>query len=53
MIQATVPEPRTRWLGALAVFAMVMTPLVGYLIPLWYAAVLSLVGLLAAPTPVS
>ena len=50
MIQATAPERRTRWLGALAVFAMVMTPLVGYLIPLWYAAVLSLVGLLAAPT---
>jgi O-antigen ligase len=50
MIPATAPERRTRWLGALAVFAMVMTPLVGYLIPLWYAAVLSLVGLLAAPT---
>jgi hypothetical protein len=50
MILASVPERRTRWLGALAVFAMVMTPLVGYLIPLWYAALLSLVGLLAAPT---
>ena len=50
MIQATAPERRTRWLGALAVFAMVMTPLVGYLIPLWYAGLLSLLGLLLAPT---
>lgn len=50
MILPSAPERRTRWLGALAVFAMVMTPLVGYLIPLWYAALLSLVGLLAAPT---
>lgn len=50
MTLAAAPERRTRWLGALAVFAMVMTPLVGYLIPLWYAGLLSLVGLLAAPT---
>jgi O-antigen ligase len=43
------PERRTRWLGGLAVFMMVMTPLIGYLIPLWFAALLSLVGLLATP----
>lgn len=43
------PERRTRWLGALAVFMMVMTPLIGYLIPLWFAGLLSLVGLLATP----
>lgn len=42
-------ERRTRWLGGLAVFLMVMTPLVGYLAPLGSAAVLTLVGLLATP----
>lgn len=45
-----VPEARrTRWLGGLAVFLMVLTPLVAYLAPLGSATVLSLVGLLAAP----
>ncbi len=45
-----VPEERrTRWLGGLAVFMMVMTPLFGYLIPLWFAGLASLVGLLATP----
>jgi O-antigen ligase len=43
------PEHRTRWLGGLAVFMMVMTPLLGYLAPKQFAALLSLVGLLAAP----
>ena len=49
MTKAGAVDRRTRWLGALAVFMMVMTPLVGYLIPLWYAGLLSLVGLLATP----
>lgn len=53
MTNAGVPrdalEPRTRWLGGLAVFMMVMTPLLGYLAPKQFAALLSLVGLLAAP----
>lgn len=43
-------EARTRWLGGLAVFMMVMTPLLGYLAPKQFAALLSLVGLLAAAT---
>lgn len=43
------PERRTRWLGGLAVFMMVMTPLLGYLAPKQFAALLSLVGLLAIP----
>jgi len=42
-------ERRTRWLGAIAVFLMVMTPLLGYLAPKQFAALLSLGGLLAAP----
>ncbi|WP_236632263.1 hypothetical protein [Caulobacter sp. BP25] len=42
-------ERRTRWLGGLAVFMMVMTSLLGYLAPKQFAALLSLVGLLAAP----
>lgn len=42
-------EHRTRWLGGLAVFLMATTPLLGYLAPKQFAAVLSLVGLLAAP----
>ncbi|PZR32634.1 O-antigen ligase [Caulobacter segnis] len=42
-------ERRTRWLGGLAVFLMATTPLLGYLAPKQFAAVLSLVGLLAAP----
>lgn len=43
-------ERRTRWLGALAVFMMVMTPLIAYLIPLWFSGLVTLVGLLAIPT---
>lgn len=42
-------ERRTRWLGGVAVFLMVMTPLLGYLAPLGFAPLLSLVGLLALP----
>lgn len=42
-------ERRTRWLGALAVFLMAMTPLIGYLAPLGFAPLLSVVGLLATP----
>lgn len=40
---------RTRWLGGLAIFMMVMTPLIAYLIPNWFAGLVSLVGLLATP----
>lgn len=47
---AESPERRTRWLGALAVFLMVMTPLVGYLAPLGFAPLLAVVGLLATPS---
>lgn len=42
-------ERRTRWLGGVAVFLMVMTPLLGYLAPLGFAPLLTLVGLLAIP----
>jgi O-antigen ligase len=48
-VLAAVPERRTRWLGAVAVFMMVMTPLLGYLAPLGFAPLLGLVGLLATP----
>jgi len=49
MTLGSAPERRTRWLGALAVFLMAMTPLVGYLAPLGFAPLLALVGLLATP----
>lgn len=49
MTQGTPLERRTRWLGALAVFLMAMTPLLGYLAPLGFAPLLGLVGLLATP----
>lgn len=49
MTLAVATEHRTRWLGALAVFLMVMTPLVGYLAPLGFAPLLGVVGLLATP----
>lgn len=48
-VSPAASERRTRWLGGLAVFMMVMTPLFGYVIPLWFAGLVSLVGLLAAP----
>jgi O-antigen ligase len=48
-VLAVAPERRTRWLGAVAVFMMVMTPLLGYLAPLGFAPLLGLVGLLATP----
>jgi O-antigen ligase len=49
VVSPAASERRTRWLGGLAVFMMVMTPLIGYAIPLWFAGLVSLVGLLAAP----
>ncbi|USQ94412.1 O-antigen ligase family protein [Caulobacter sp. RL271] len=48
-VSPVASERRTRWLGGLAVFMMVLTPLFGYVIPLWFAGLVSLVGLLAAP----
>jgi O-antigen ligase len=48
-VSPAASERRTRWLGGLAVFMMVLTPLFGYVIPLWFAGLVSLVGLLAAP----
>lgn len=50
MTLAAAAERRTLWLGAVAVFLMAMTPLIGYLAPLGFAPLLGLVGLLAAPT---
>jgi O-antigen ligase len=45
-----VPEERrTRWLGGLAVFMLVMSVLFGYLAPKGFAPLVSLVGLLAVP----
>lgn len=49
VLAVDTPERRTRWLGAIAVFMMVMTPLIGYLIPLWFAGLVTLVGLLGMP----
>lgn len=49
MTQVETPERRTRWLGGVAVFLMVMTPLLGYLAPLGFAPLLTLVGLLSIP----
>lgn len=49
MTLAIAKEHRTRWLGAVAVFLMVMTPLLAYLAPLGFAPLVALVGLLATP----
>lgn len=49
MTQADALERRTRWLGAVAIFMMAMTPLLGYLAPKGFATLMALVGLLAAP----
>ena len=49
VVSPVASEQRTRWLGGLAVFMMVLTPLFGYLIPLWFAGLVSLIGLSAAP----
>ncbi len=43
------PERSTKWLEGVAMFAIVMTPLVGYLGHLGFAPLLTLVGLLALP----
>lgn len=48
-VSGGIPERRTRWLGALAVFMMVMTPLLGYLAPKGFATLMAIVGLLAVP----
>ncbi|TCS15890.1 O-antigen ligase family protein [Caulobacter sp. BK020] len=43
------PERRTPWLTAVAIFLVVMTPLLAYLAPLGFAPLLALAGLLALP----
>lgn len=43
------PTRRGRWLGGVAMFLAVMTPLLAYLAPLGFAPLLALVGLLALP----
>jgi O-antigen ligase len=40
---------RTPWLGGVAIFLVVMTPLLAYLAPLGFAPLLALTGLLALP----
>jgi hypothetical protein len=40
---------RTPWLSGVAIFVVVMTPLLAYLAPLGFAPLLALVGLLALP----
>jgi O-antigen ligase len=42
-------ERRTPWLGGVAIFLVVMTPLLAYLAPLGFAPLLALTGLLALP----
>jgi O-antigen ligase len=43
------PQRRTPWLGGVAMFLAVMTPVLAYLAPLGFAPLLALVGLLALP----
>jgi O-antigen ligase len=43
------PARRTPWLGGVALFLTVMTPLLAYLAPLGFAPLLALTGLLALP----
>lgn len=43
------PARRTPWLGGVAIFVAVMTPLLAYLAPLGFAPLLALTGLLALP----
>jgi O-antigen ligase len=43
------PARRTPWLGGVAIFVVVMTPLLAYLAPLGFAPLLALAGLLALP----
>jgi len=55
MTAAPLPEPndasarRTPWLSGVAIFVVVMTPLLAYLAPLGFAPLLALAGLLALP----
>jgi hypothetical protein len=52
MTTATVDQPSarpTRWLGGVAIFLVVMTPLLAYLAPLGFAPLVALTGLLALP----
>ncbi|KRA56644.1 polymerase [Caulobacter sp. Root655] len=44
-----VAPRRTPWLGGVAIFLVVMTPLLAYLAPLGFAPLMALVGLLALP----
>ncbi|EJL37711.1 hypothetical protein PMI01_00560 [Caulobacter sp. AP07] len=47
---ADAAAPRgTPWLGGVAIFLVVMTPLLAYLAPLGFAPLMALVGLLALP----
>jgi O-antigen ligase len=43
------PARRTPWLSGVAIFVVVMTPLLAYLAPLGFAPLLALAGLLALP----
>jgi O-antigen ligase len=43
------PTRRTPWLDAVAIFVVVMTPLLAYLAPLGFAPLVALAGLLALP----
>jgi O-antigen ligase len=47
-VDAAAPR-RTPWLGGVAIFLVVMTPLLAYLAPLGFAPLMALVGLLALP----
>ncbi|CAN5418194.1 O-antigen ligase [soil metagenome] len=48
-IPADVATRRTPWLSGVAIFLVVMTPLLAYLAPLGFAPLLALTGLLALP----
>jgi O-antigen ligase len=55
-LEPTVPDAsgdalvrRTPWLNGVAIFLVVMTPLLAYLAPLGFAPLLALIGLLALP----
>uniref|UniRef100_B0T732 O-antigen polymerase n=1 Tax=Caulobacter sp. (strain K31) TaxID=366602 RepID=B0T732_CAUSK len=43
------PARHTRWLSGVAIFVVVMTPLLAYLAPLGFAPLMALAGLLALP----
>ena len=46
---ASLTERRTPWLGGVAIFVVVMTPLLAYLAPLGFAPLMALAGLLCLP----